>query len=77
MDVLLLEMFEKEILPFVLKELVQSGVMNQLTASAITSYEQFLSFMKGIKTYSAPTDFPNPPPQELTPNNLASDETEL
>ena len=49
--------------------LQKTGAINWLEGVAIKAGLNGIQDLKKIKTYSAPTDFPNPPPQE-TPNNL-------
>lgn len=73
MEEILIADFIKLVLPLLLQELVKSGAMTQLTASTITCYEDFSSWLKTLQTYSAPIDFPNPP-SEPTPCNIENAE---
>ena len=59
----------KYVLPVILNELVKSGVISQLTANGIKDFEDFKMFIKNLKYYSAPTDFPDAPPMP-TPDNV-------
>lgn len=59
----------KLLLPLLLEILVKSGAMTQIEAASITCVEDFIGWIKSLKTYSASTDFPNPPPDPC-PNNL-------
>jgi len=48
----------KLLLPLLLQELVKSGAMTEFQATAITSIKDLAIWIKSLKTYSEPTDFP-------------------
>lgn len=60
----------KVVLPIIIQELVKSKLISQLEADGIEDLAGLINVLKGIKTYSEPEDFPNPPPKTRTPNNL-------
>lgn len=60
----------KVVLPLLIQELVKSGVISQLEADGIEDLGGLVKVLKGVKFYSAPSDFPNPPPETVAPNNL-------
>lgn len=64
-------LFIKFILPLLLQEVIKLGLMNDLQAAAIKTFEDFKLWMSTLRTYSTPTDFPNAPP-DPTPNNFTT-----
>jgi len=60
----------KVVLPFVVQELVKSKIITQLEADGIQDLASFVKAIGSIKSYHDPKDFPNPPPETSTPNNL-------
>lgn len=47
----MLAIFLRFLLPFLLKELVASGAMSNLEASAITDIKDFVIWVRGLRTY--------------------------
>lgn len=62
--------FIKVVLPVIIQELIKSGVLSKLEGESIEDLGGLINTLKNIKTYSQPSDFPNPPPETSTPNNL-------
>lgn len=49
----------KFLLPILLKDFVASGVMTQVESDAITSIKDLVIWIRGLRTYSSPSDFPS------------------
>lgn len=70
----------KLLLPIILSDLVKWGVMDAAQAAAIQTYEDFRNWLKSLKTYSKPSDFPQQKERSgwddsalITPNNINKD----
>ena len=48
----------KIVLPFVVQELVKSGVLSEIQAAAVKDVASLITVLKNLKTYSSPSDFP-------------------
>lgn len=48
----------KFVLPFIIQELVKSGAMSKWDATMVKDLASFVTWIKSLKTYSAPEDFP-------------------
>ena len=56
--------------PVVIAILEKSGLTNWAEKVAVKAGYSLLEDVKGLKRYSAPSDYPNPPNPNPTPNNL-------
>lgn len=55
----------KYVLPLVLSELLKTHAATHAEALAVKLGMNTYVDIKGLKKFSAPTDFPNPPPQDV------------
>lgn len=67
----LLPLLIKYALPLILKELATSGAAGEAEALAVKVGMKVVTSAEGIKTFHAPTDFPNSPPQYNSQNNIS------
>lgn len=50
--------------------LLKTGILTHAEAMAVRIWYDTKRFAENVKTYHEPEDFPNPPPEIRTPNNI-------